>query len=46
MFVKVSDSCRYNLIVVILKSVELLGNLIMYISSKVDSNLNNSIHFF
>ena len=34
---KISNSCRYNLITVILKSIELLDNLIMYISSKIDS---------
>ena len=46
MFVKISNSIKYNLIIVILKSIKLLNNSIIYVSSKIDSNLNNSIHFF
>ena len=46
MFTEISNFYRYNLTIVILKSVELLDNLIMYISSKIDSNLNSSIYFF
>ena len=43
---KISDSCRYGLIIVALKSVELLGNSMMYVSSEVDSSLYSSVHFF
>ena len=46
MSIEISTFSIYDLIIVILKSIELLDNSIMHVSPKIDNNLYNSIHFF